>query len=180
MMPPFVRYLTPLVLFLALAALLYKGLALNPREVPSPLIGKPAPEFTLPELEDASRQLSHTDFQGKVSLLNIWATWCVSCRAEHPLLMQLARQGVTIYGLDYKDNREDAQRWLQRFGDPYVANAFDADGRVGIDWGVYGTPETFVIDKQGVIRHKHIGPLTTDDINRDILPLIRELRGTSG
>jgi cytochrome c biogenesis protein CcmG/thiol:disulfide interchange protein DsbE len=162
MMPPFVRYLTPLVLFLALAALLYKGLALNPREVPSPLIGKPTPEFTLPELKDTSRQLSHSDFLGKVSLLNVWATWCVSCRAEHPLLMQLARQGVIIYGLDYKDSREDAKRWLQRFGDPYVANAFDADGRVGIDWGVYGTPETFVIDQHGIIRHKHIGPLTEE------------------
>jgi len=180
MMPPFVRYLTPLVLFLALAALLYRGLALNPREVPSPLIGKPAPEFTLPELKDAGKQLSHSDFQGKVSLLNVWATWCVSCRAEHPLLMQLARQGVTIYGLDYKDNREDAQRWLSRFGDPYVANAFDADGRVGIDWGVYGTPETFVIDQQGIIRHKHIGPLTEDAIQREILPLIQQLRGNKG
>lgn len=180
MMPPFVRYLTPLVLFLALAALLYKGLALNPREVPSPLIGKPAPEFTLPDLKDTSRQLSHTDFQGKVSLLNVWATWCVSCRAEHPLLMQLARQGVTIYGLDYKDSREDAQRWLQRFGDPYVANAFDADGRVGIDWGVYGTPETFVIDQQGIIRHKHIGPLTEEAIQREILPLIQQLKGDKG
>jgi cytochrome c biogenesis protein CcmG/thiol:disulfide interchange protein DsbE len=180
MMPPFVRYLTPLVLFLALAVLLYKGLALNPREVPSPLIGKPAPEFTLPELKDTSKKLSHTDFQGKVSLLNVWATWCVSCRAEHPLLMQLARQGVTIYGLDYKDSREDAQRWLQRFGDPYVANAFDADGRVGIDWGVYGTPETFVIDQQGIIRHKHIGPLTEEAIQREILPLIQQLKGDKG
>ena len=179
-MPPFVRYLTPLVLFLALAALLYRGLALNPREVPSPLIGKPAPEFTLPELKDTSRQLSHTDFQGKVSLLNVWATWCVSCRAEHPLLMQLARQGVTIYGLDYKDNREDAKRWLQRFGDPYVANAFDADGRVGIDWGVYGTPETFVIDQHGIIRHKHIGPLTEEAIQREILPLIQKLKEDKG
>jgi cytochrome c biogenesis protein CcmG/thiol:disulfide interchange protein DsbE len=180
MMPPFVRYLTPLVLFLALAALLYKGLALNPREVPSPLIGKPAPEFTLPELKDTSRQLSHSDFLGKVSLLNVWATWCVSCRAEHPLLMQLARQGVTIYGLDYKDSREDAKRWLQRFGDPYVANAFDADGRVGIDWGVYGTPETFVIDQHGIIRHKHIGPLTKEAIQREILPLIQKLKEDKG
>ena len=180
MMPSFVRYLTPLVLFLALAALLYKGLALNPREVPSPLIGKPAPEFSLPELKDTSRQLSHSDFLGKVSLLNVWATWCVSCRAEHPLLMQLARQGVTIYGLDYKDNREDAKRWLQRFGDPYVANAFDADGRVGIDWGVYGTPETFVIDQDGIIRHKHIGPLTEEAIQREILPLIQKLKEGKG
>jgi cytochrome c biogenesis protein CcmG/thiol:disulfide interchange protein DsbE len=180
MMPPFVRYLAPLVLFLALAALLYKGLALNPREVPSPLVGKAAPEFALPELKDASRQVSHTDLQGKVSLLNVWATWCVSCRAEHPLLMELARQGVTIYGLDYKDSREDAQRWLASFGDPYVVNAFDADGRVGIDWGVYGTPETFVIDQQGIIRHKHIGPLTEEAIQHKILPLIEELKRKKG
>jgi cytochrome c biogenesis protein CcmG/thiol:disulfide interchange protein DsbE len=180
MMPPFVRYLTPLVLFLALAALLYKGLALNPREVPSPLVGKPAPEFTLPTLQNDAVKVSHSDFEGKVSLLNVWATWCVSCRAEHPLLMQLARQGVTIYGLDYKDDREAAQRWLTRFGDPYVANAFDADGRVGIDWGVYGTPETFVIDQQGVIRHKHIGPLTEDAIQNKIIPLIQELEGKRG
>jgi cytochrome c biogenesis protein CcmG/thiol:disulfide interchange protein DsbE len=179
-MPPFVRYLTPLVLFLALAALLYKGLALNPREVPSPLIGKPAPEFSLPDLMDTGKQLSHADFKGQVSLLNVWATWCVSCRAEHPLLMQLAEQGVPIYGLDYKDNREDARQWLARFGDPYVANAFDADGRVGIDWGVYGTPETFIIDHEGIIRHKHIGPLTEDAIQGKILPLIEQLRGKQG
>ena len=180
MMPPFVRYLTPLLAFLALAALLYKGLALNPREVPSPLIGKPAPEFSLPDLKDAGRELSNGDFLGKVSLFNVWATWCVSCRAEHPLLMALARQGVTIYGLDYKDDREDARRWLARFGDPYVANAFDADGRVGIDWGVYGTPETFVIDQQGIIRHKHIGPLTEDAIQGEILPLIKKLKEEKG
>jgi cytochrome c biogenesis protein CcmG/thiol:disulfide interchange protein DsbE len=179
-MPPFVRYLTPLVVFAALAALLYRGLALDPHKVPSPLVGKPAPAFTLSELKDADKQLSEADFKGKVSLLNVWATWCVSCRAEHPLLMQLAQQGVKIYGLDYKDSREDATRWLNRFGDPYIANAFDADGRVGIDWGVYGTPETFVIDQQGIIRHKHIGPLTEDAIQQEILPLIRKLEGKAG
>ncbi|HHO69558.1 MAG TPA: DsbE family thiol:disulfide interchange protein, partial [Gammaproteobacteria bacterium] len=146
-MPPFLRYLTPLLLFLALAGLLYKGLSLDPHRVPSPLIGKPAPAFSLPRLQQPDAVLSSDDLKGKVSLLNVWATWCVACRAEHPLLVQLARQGVPIYGLNYKDKRPDAQRWLQRYGNPYLANAFDADGRVGIDWGVYGTPETFVIDK---------------------------------
>jgi cytochrome c biogenesis protein CcmG/thiol:disulfide interchange protein DsbE len=179
-MPPFVRYLTPLVVFAALAALLYRGLALDPHKVPSPLVGKATPAFTLSELKDDDKQLSEADFRGKVSLLNVWATWCVSCRAEHPLLMQLAQQGVKIYGLDYKDTREDATRWLNRFGDPYIANAFDADGRVGIDWGVYGTPETFVIDQQGIIRHKHIGPLTEDAIQQEILPLIRKLEEKAG
>ncbi len=176
-MPAFLRYLTPLLLFLALAGLLYRGLSLDPHRVPSPLIGKPAPAFSLPRLQHADATLSSDDLKGKVSLLNVWATWCVACRAEHPLLVQLARQGVVpIYGLNYKDTRPEAQRWLQRFGNPYLANAFDADGRVGIDWGVYGTPETFVIDKRGVIRFKQIGPLTRDVIDNTLLPLIRRLQ----
>ena len=111
----------------------------------------------------------------------MWATWCVACRAEHPVLMQLARSGkVNIYGLNYKDEREAAKQWLLRFGDPYIANAFDADGRVGIDWGVYGTPETFIVDQQGVIRHKHIGPLTQEIVRDEILPLVQQLEATSG
>ncbi len=175
-MPPFLRYLTPLLLFLALAGLLYKGLSLDPHRVPSPLIGKPAPAFSLPRLQQPDAVLSSDDLKGKVSLLNVWATWCVACRAEHPLLVQLARQGVPIYGLNYKDKRPDAQRWLQRYGNPYLANAFDADGRVGIDWGVYGTPETFVIDKRGVIRFKQIGPLTREVIDRTLLPLLKRLQ----
>jgi len=179
-MPPFVRYLTPLVLFLALAGLLYKGLNLNPRLVPSPLIGKPAPEFSLPTLEQPEKQLRLADLKGQVSLLNVWATWCSGCRAEHPALMKLAEQGVPIYGLDYKDNAADAKRWLMQYGSPYIANAFDADGRVGIDWGVYGTPETFIVDRQGIIRHKHVGPLTGDVIRNEILPMIQKLRGQEG
>jgi len=175
-MPAFVRYLAPLLAFLALAGLLYKGLGLDPRKVPSPLIDKPAPTFRLPTLKQPERFLGSETFKGKVSLLNVWATWCVACRQEHPVLMQLSRLGVPIYGLNYKDKRDDAKRWLDRFGDPYVANAFDKEGRVGIDWGVYGTPETFVIDKQGVIRHKHIGPLSYADIQDEILPLVRKLR----
>ncbi|VAW76583.1 Cytochrome c-type biogenesis protein CcmG/DsbE, thiol:disulfide oxidoreductase [hydrothermal vent metagenome] len=179
-MPAFARYLMPLLVFLALGALLYKGLGIDPKRIPSPLIDKPAPAFNLPMLELPDQSLSNDNLKGKVSLFNVWATWCVACRQEHPLLMQLQQRGVPIYGLNYKDKRPAAKQWLQRFGDPYLANAFDAEGRVGIDWGVYGTPETFVIDKKGVIRHKHIGPLTVDAIEREILPLIKQLRETDG
>lgn len=179
-MPASVRYLMPLLAFLALAGLLYKGLSLDPRKVPSPLIDKPAPAFSLPRLKQPGETLGSEDFRGQVSLFNVWATWCAACRSEHPLLMQLAQRGIPIYGLNYKDERAAAERWLRRFGDPYVANAFDADGRVGIDWGVYGTPETFVIDKQGIIRFKQIGPLTRDVVDGTLLPLIRELQGAGG
>lgn len=175
-MARYLRYLVPLALFLLLAGLLYRGLSLDPKIVPSPLIGKPMPSFSLPRLANASARISDTDLKGKVTALNIWATWCVSCRAEHEVLLELARTGkVDIYGLNYKDNRADAQRWLKQLGDPYVANAFDADGRVGIDWGVYGAPETFIMDKDGIIRHKHIGPLTREALEQEILPLIARL-----
>lgn len=179
-MPAFLRYLVPLLVFLALAALLYKGLGIDPKRVPSPLIDKPAPAFNLPRLKQPQQSLSNADFKGKVSLFNVWATWCVACRQEHSMLMQLSKLGVPIYGLNYKDQRPAAEQWLQQFGDPYLANAFDAEGRVGIDWGVYGTPETFVIDKQGVIRHKIIGPVTRSAIEKEILPLIKKLRGEKG
>jgi cytochrome c biogenesis protein CcmG/thiol:disulfide interchange protein DsbE len=174
------RYLLPLFVFLGIAAFLFRGLGMDPRKVPSPLVDKPAPTFSLPELRDPSRTVSDQDFQGKVSLLNVWATWCVSCRAEHRVLMRLAQQGgVVIYGLNYKDTRGDAMQWLKVYGDPYVANAFDADGRVGIDWGVYGTPETFVIDRSGTVRYKHIGPLTDADVQDTVLPLIAKLKAES-
>lgn len=180
-MPRFVRYLLPLGLFLAMAALLYRGLSIDPRLVPSPLIGKAAPEFSLSELKNPEARFSNADFKGRVSLMNVWATWCVSCRAEHQVLMQLAKTGaVAIYGLNYKDERPAALRWLQQFGNPYRANAFDADGRVGIDWGVYGTPETFIVDKKGVIRHKHTGPLTWDIVQQEILPLVKQLQAENG
>lgn len=179
-MPRSARFLLPLFVFLALAGLLYRGLSLDPKKVPSPLIDKPAPAFSLPQLDAPEKILTQDNFKNQVSLFNVWATWCVACRQEHPVLMQLAQTGVPIYGLDYKDTRADAKRWLLRFGNPYQANAFDEDGRVGINWGVYGTPETFVIDKQGVIRHKYIGPLTADIINRELLPLIKQLQETDG
>ena len=180
-MPRFIRYLAPLALFLALAGLLYKGLSLDPRKVPSPLIDKPAPAFSLKRLKQPEATLGTEDMKGKVSLFNVWATWCVACRSEHPVLMQLAESGkVAIYGLNYKDDREKAKSWLLRYGDPYIANAFDSDGRVGIDWGVYGTPETFIVDQQGIIRHKHIGPLTVDVLRDEILPLVEKLEAGSG
>ncbi|CAL1241715.1 DsbE family thiol:disulfide interchange protein [Candidatus Methylocalor cossyra] len=171
------RYLVPLAAFVLLVIFLAVGLTLDPREVPSPFIGKPAPTFTLPQVVDAGKTLSPADFKGQVALVNVWASWCVSCRQEHPVLLDLAeRRVVPIYGLNYKDQREDALAWLNRFGDPYTASAFDADGRVGIDWGVYGVPETFVIDRQGIIRYKHTGPITAEILETKLLPLIRQLQ----
>ena len=175
------RYLLPLVLFTLVVIFLAIGLNLDPRKVPSPLVGKPVPAFTLTRLDDPQTTINNDHFKGKVSLLNVWATWCVSCRAEHEVLMALANSNkVSIYGLNYKDKREDALRWLKLYGDPYVANAFDGDGRVGIDWGVYGTPETFLIDQQGVIRHKVIGPITGEILQQQLLPLIEKLQSSTG
>lgn len=164
-------------LFLVLLAFLGVGLTLNPREVPSPLIGKPAPSFSLPTLQDPQRTIGSGDLRDQVSLLNVWASWCVSCRQEHPLLVDLSRKGVVpIYGLNYKDTLDDARRWLAALGNPYRESAFDEDGRVGIDWGVYGVPETFVVDRQGVIRHKHTGPITPQVWDRTLWPLIQRLQ----
>lgn len=171
------RFILPLVIFLVLAAFLYVGLGLNPREVPSPLINKPAPAFNLPQLKDPTKQFSSQEMKGKVWLLNVWSSWCVSCREEHPVLMSLARQNIVpIYGLDYKDKKEDAEAWLRNGGDPYTLSVMDRDGRIGIDYGVYGVPETYVIDKQGVIRYKEIGPVTSQNLSEKILPLVAELQ----
>lgn len=171
------RYLIPFALFVALVVFLGIGLGLNPREVPSPLIGKPAPAFQLAQLQRPELTLTQKDMQGKVWLLNVWASWCVSCREEHPLLLELAKQNVvTIQGLNYKDKRDDALAWLKQFGDPYNLSISDSNGRVGIDYGVYGVPETFVIDKTGVIRYKHIGPVTPQALKDKILPLVRQLQ----
>jgi cytochrome c biogenesis protein CcmG/thiol:disulfide interchange protein DsbE len=172
------KFLIPLAVFALMVVFLAIGLKLDPREVPSPLIGKPAPAFTLPKVEDANNMLSPADFKGQVALVNVWASWCVSCRQEHPVLLDLAKQNIVpIYGLNYKDQREAALGWLQQFGNPYAASAQDADGRVGINWGVYGVPETFVIDKAGLIRHKHTGPVTPEALETELLPLIRRLQG---
>jgi len=170
------RFLIPLVLFIALVVFLAIGLRHDPHEVPSPLINKPAPAFQLAQLREPEKRFSAEEMRGKVWLLNVWASWCITCRDEHPLLLQYARsKAVPIYGLNYKDKREDALSWLGELGDPYVLSVSDLDGRVGIDYGVYGAPETYLIDRNGVIRFKQIGPVTPDIWEQKILPLAKEL-----
>jgi len=167
----------PFAAFLVLAIFLYIGLGLNPQEIPSPLINKPAPAFVLPQLHDPAKQFSSQDMNGQVWLLNVWASWCAACKVEHPLFMELYRQNIVpIYGINYKDKREAGIAWLQAGGDPYVLSVSDMEGRVGIDYGVYGVPETYVIDKQGVIRYKQIGPVTRQSLQEKILPLVAELQ----
>ena len=162
--------------FIALVVLLAVGLRLNPSEVPSPLIGKPAPAFDLPLLTAPEQRFSEKTMLGKVWVLNVWASWCPPCLQEHPVVSQMARSGIApVVGLNYKDTREDALPWLQRNGNPFQVVVFDVDGRIGIDYGVYGVPETYVIDRQGVIRYKQIGPLTADLVQRKIEPLLKEL-----
>ena len=174
------KFAIPLVVFAVIVGFLAVGLKLDPREVPSPYIGKAAPTFTVPRLHHPEQTISPTDMKGQVWLLNVWASWCVSCRAEHEVVTRLAKTGeVPIVGLNYKDERDAALSWLRRLGDPYETSAVDLKGDVGIDWGVYGVPETFVIDKDGIIRHKHIGPITEKSVNETILPLVRKLKGTS-
>jgi cytochrome c biogenesis protein CcmG, thiol:disulfide interchange protein DsbE len=174
-----VQYSIPLAIFLVLVVLLGIGLKTDPRKVPSPLIDKPLPEFILPKLGEPGDFLDTKTFQGNVVLLNVWASWCVACRTEHPLLIKLARDGAIIYGLNYKDVQQDALDWLQTYGDPYEASAFDEYGQIGIDLGVYGVPETYVIDREGIIRYKHIGPVTPEVLKNKILPLIQQLDKSS-
>jgi cytochrome c biogenesis protein CcmG/thiol:disulfide interchange protein DsbE len=170
------KFIVPLALFAVLVAFLGVGLTRDPREVPSPYIGKPAPAFRLPQVADEKLAFSPDDMKGKVWLLNVWASWCVSCRVEHPLLVEMAKTGIVpIVGLNYKDRRIDAAKWLAQFGNPYALSISDLEGNVGIDYGVYGAPETFVIDKQGVIRYKQIGPITPEALETKILPLLRQL-----
>lgn len=172
------RFVIPLLLFGALVVVFVVGLGIDPREIPSPLINKPAPKFALPTLADSQRTLSRRELLGQVTLVNVWASWCTACREEQPMLMEISHRGrVPIYGLDYKDTRAAARDWLQELGNPFVAVAFDAKGRVGIDWGVYGVPETFVVDKHGVIRYKQIGPITPQIWTHTMLPLVRRLQG---
>lgn len=169
----------PLGIFVALAALLYVGVRLaeirDPNAIPSPLIGKPLPAFTLPDLHDPSRSIDSTTLRGAPFLLNVWASWCPECRVEHPLIEQLARSGtIRVLGFNYKDDPDDAQRWLQRYGDPYALILADESGRVAIDLGVYAAPETFFVDAQGIVRFKHIGALTPEVVQREILPRLKE------
>ncbi len=170
------RFLLPLLGFFVLVGFLAVGLKLDPREVPSPLIDKPAPDFQAPSLAQPERTLRRADMLGKVWLLNVWASWCGACRTEHPLLVEFSKRSqVPIYGLNYKDQRNDGLGWLAQLGDPYTASVFDPDGRIGIDYGVYGVPETFVIDRQGVIRFKQIGPVTPEVLTKTIEPLLARL-----
>ncbi|PQJ95602.1 DsbE family thiol:disulfide interchange protein [Chromatium okenii] len=171
------RALIPLVIFLVLAALLFYGLQLDPRKVPSPLIDKPAPTFTLQSLKDANEMLTQDILRGKMSLVNVWASWCPSCRQEHSELMQIARENdIQVIGFNWKDTRPQALQMLEQFGDPYSAILFDPDNQAGINWGVYGAPETFVVDTQGIIRHKRIGPIDRDVWEKEILPIIKQYR----
>ena len=172
------RYIIPLAVFLALVGFFAAGLFHDPREIPSPFIGKPAPDFKLARLHEGDRTFTPAEMRGRVWLMNVWASWCVTCRVEHPLLVELAKQKVVpIVGLDYKDTRADGLKWLATRGDPYDFSVCDDDGKVGIDYGVYGVPETFVIDKEGVIRHKQIGAITPEALEKTILPLVRKLQG---
>ena len=191
------KFLVPLLLFFGLAGFLAFGLTLNPREVPSPLIDKPAPDFSLARLDQPEQTFSLKEMQGEVWLLNVWASWCVACREEHPVLVRMAQQKlVPIVGLNYKEVRGDgainargmaleaetsmaierARTWLKDHGNPYVLSVLDIDGRVGIDFGVYGVPETFLIDRQGRIRYNHIGPITPDALQNVLMPKVEELR----
>jgi cytochrome c biogenesis protein CcmG/thiol:disulfide interchange protein DsbE len=172
------RFLIPLAVFVVLVGFLAVGLKLDPKLVPSPLINKPAPAFKLPRLDDTAQTMRREDLLGKAWVLNVWASWCGPCRDEHPHVLALSRTKLApLVGLNYKDQRDDARGWLRQFGDPYTVSLADSDGRVGIDYGVYGVPETFVIDKQGVIRFKHVGPLTPAVIDSRIVPLLKELNG---
>ncbi len=170
------KFVVPLIIFAALGLLLAYGLNLDPRKIPSPLIGKSLPAFSLPTVADPARKVGRDDMLGRVYLLNVWASWCVACRQEHPFLNELARnKTVSIIGLNYKDKREDALGWLGSLGNPYELSLSDTDGRLGIDLGVYGVPETFVIDKQGVIRYKQIGPISPEVWEQKLLPEIQKL-----
>lgn len=171
------RYLAPVASFAILIPLLIFGLSRNPTQVPSPFVGKPAPEFRLPGLEDPDRTVGSADYAGEFALVNVWATWCVGCRQEHGFLLELAGRGeIPIYGLNWRDRREEALRWLGDLGDPYVATGYDADGSAGIDWGVYGAPETFLIGPDGTVLHKHVSPLTEAVWQRDFVPRIEAAR----
>jgi cytochrome c biogenesis protein CcmG/thiol:disulfide interchange protein DsbE len=172
------KFLIPMGIFLVLVLFLGAGLKLDPKEVPSPLIGKPAPTFALARLDDPTQTIRRDDLLGQVWMLNVWASWCVACREEHPLLVEFAKsKTLPIYGLNYKDQPAAGQKWLSDFGNPYQASLSDRDGRVGIDFGVYGVPETFIIDRQGVVRFKQIGPITPEVIRTKIEPLVRQLNG---
>lgn len=175
------RFLLPLGIFLVIAIFLGIGLKLDPHEVPSPLIGKPAPAFTLAQLHEPQKNFSPEYMKGKVWLLNVWASWCASCREEHVFFTEFARTNpsVNLIGLNYKDEREAAMQWLAKLGNPYLVSVSDTEGMAGLDWGVYGVPETFVIDKKGIVRHKQTGPVDSTILQTVIMPLIEKLNQES-
>lgn len=174
------RFAFPLIVFLLIVVVLWRGLSLHPNQVPSPLINKAAPNFQLPTLENGNKFLTNKNFLGQVTLLNVWATWCVACAEEHDFLLHLANdEKIIIYGFDYKDDPAAAKKILQEHGNPYKIIGVDQSGNVAIDWGVYGTPETFVIDKKGIIRYKQLGPITEQVWNENLKPLIEKLRNES-
>ena len=170
------RHILPLAVFIVLAGLLAFGLTNDPQHVPSPFIGKPAPTFSAPQLSAPEQSISLSDLAGQVSLINVWASWCTACYQEHPVLLKLANiSDVPIYGLNYKDTHDEAVAWLKKLGNPYKAVIVDTEGKIGIDYGVYGVPETFVLDQNGIIQYKHIGPISEHDLQNKILPLINQL-----
>lgn len=169
------RFILPLVAAVVLIPILILGLRSDPRALPSPYIGKPAPEFELPILKDLSKTISTADIRGRISLVNIWATWCVGCRAEHQFLIELSEAGdIPIYGINWRDNRQNALTWLEQLGDPYVVSGFDADARVGIDWGAYGAPETFLLNAKGIVLYRFAGPLNWSIWEQEFVPLIAQ------
>ena len=174
-----IKYALPAVIFFGLVILFGSGLGSDPSLIPSPFIDKPSPEFELPKLREPNKTISSADLQGEVTVFNVWASWCVACRYEHELLLSMSREkNIRIVGLNYKDERPEAIAWLNRLGDPYEKSAHDYEGKVGIDFGVYGVPETFVLDKKGVIRYKHIGPVTEESLTETIYPLLEKLNIT--
>lgn len=175
------RYVLPAAIFAVLVGFFWVGLYKDPSEVPSPFIGKPAPAFNLQDLADPGATVSNADLVGKPSILNVWATWCVGCRQEHETLMQLAAMDIVpIYGLNYRDNRDQALQWLVRLGDPYVATGYDPDGSAGLDWGVYGAPETFLMDPDGIVVYKHLGPLSFAVWREEFMPRIQAMSRGEG
>ncbi len=169
----------PIVLFLLLSIFLWRGLSLDPRHLPSVQLGKSLPVFTLPQLQEPNSTFSSTQLRNQVVLLNVWASWCAACIDEQVFMMQLAREGVPIYGLNYKDKAEDAVQWLAQWGNPYKLVVQDSEGKTAIDLGVYGAPETFVIDKKGIIRYRHVGIMNQEAWSKDILPLMKKLEQES-
>ncbi len=172
------RFILPMIAFALLVLVLQSGLTLNPNELPSPLLQQPAPQFELPSLADPEVLVGSATYENQLVVVNVWATWCPGCRQEHEFLNSLARsEAIPIFGLNWRDNRPEALRWLEALGDPYMATAFDRDGRIGIDWGVYGAPETFLVDADGIVIYKHIAPLTPEIWQQNFLPLINAQRG---